>query len=76
MTYRDGVLLHGEGPARVVQLEVQATRVAHRLALRVAPPQRRLGGAAVGAHSVLRAPGLECTKINNVFPFLSFCYNN
>lgn len=44
-----GVLLHGERPVDAVQLEVEAARVAHGLALRVAPPQRRHAGLAVAA---------------------------
>lgn len=47
--YLYGVLLHGERSVDVVQLVVEAARVAHRLAVRVAPPQRRGGGLAVGA---------------------------
>lgn len=44
-----GVLLHGERAVDVVQLVVEAARVADGLALRVAAPQRRGGGAAVDA---------------------------
>lgn len=44
-----GVLLHGDGAVDVVQLVVEAARVAHGLAVRVAAPQRRGRGLAVGA---------------------------
>lgn len=47
--YLDRVLLHRQRPADAVQLIVQAARVAHRLALVGAAPQRRLRRVAIGA---------------------------
>lgn len=43
------VLSHRQRPIHPVQFEVQPASVAHRLALVVAPPQRRSAGAAVRA---------------------------
>lgn len=43
------VLLHGDRPRDVVQLVVEAARVADGLAVRVAAPQRRGRRLAVGA---------------------------
>ena len=37
-------------PLGLVQLEVEAARVAHRLALEVPPPELRVRGLTVGAH--------------------------
>lgn len=47
--YLNVVLLHGEGPVDAMQLEVEATRVAHGIARRVASPQGR------GARLAIRA---------------------
>lgn len=44
-----GVAAHGRGARHAVQLEVQAARVAHHLAARVAPPYCRGVSAAVAA---------------------------
>ena len=43
------VLPHGQGPVHPVQLEVEATGVTHGLTLVIPPPQRGVGGPAVGA---------------------------
>lgn len=40
----------GERPTHVVQLEVEAAGVAHRLSAGVAAPQCRCAGVTVGTH--------------------------
>ena len=45
----DPVFPHGQGSVDPVQLEVEPTGVAHGLALVVPPPERGVGGPAVGA---------------------------
>ena len=51
--YLYGVLDQGAGAVAAVQFEVEAARVAHAVAVLVAPPERGLGVLAVGAHRVL-----------------------
>ena len=45
----NALLLHGDRPTHLVQLEVQPARIAHGTAVGAAAPQGRLGRAAVGA---------------------------
>ena len=45
----NAVLSHGHGPVDPVQLEVEATGVTDWLPVVVPPPERGLGGVAVGA---------------------------
>ena len=45
----DAVFPHGHGPVDPVQLEVEATGVTDWLPVVVPPPERGLGGVAVGA---------------------------
>ena len=45
----DAVLPHGHGPVDPVQLEVETAGVTDRLPVVVPPPERGLGGVAVGA---------------------------
>lgn len=52
----DGVAAHGGGARHAVQLEVQAARVAHHLAARVAPPDGRRVRAAVAARELHARP--------------------
>lgn len=56
----DRVASHRVRPIDAVQLEVEPASVAHHLALHVAPPDCRRGGAAVGARHILRR---RCARV-------------